>query len=103
MTRVPVRVARSAFVPPRAHAWVPRRRTVLVRHRVPLSRQLLAHELVHVQQAERRAWPLAYILQWITTGFSYTRMPFEVEARAGESEPFYLDWADTLLKAGAGR
>jgi len=98
VTRVPVRIVRSRFLwPPWVTAMVPVKRTILVRASANLDRRLLAHELRHVTQAETAAWPLAYALQWVATGFSYRNMPFEREARAAESDPKYLTWADDLL------
>jgi hypothetical protein len=69
----------------------------VVRPGVPLSRRLLAHELCHVLQAERHAWPFAYVWQWMQYGFSYYRMPFEVEAREAERDDAFLAWADSVL------
>jgi hypothetical protein len=99
VTRVPVKLRRSALVPTGFAAWVPLKRTVLVSPGAIATQRLIAHELAHVHQAERNAWPAAYIWQWIRTGFSYHRMPFEVEARAAEREPFYLAWATDVLRA----
>ena len=98
MKRVPVTITR-AWVPPGFAAWVPKPRTIIVGHNVVLTQRLLAHELAHVLQAEEYRWPSAYVWQWITTGFSYTRMPFEVEARAAEKNIWYLAWACDLMKA----
>jgi hypothetical protein len=96
--QVPVQIARVPFlVPSWAAAQVPRKRTIWVRKDVSLSERLLAHELCHVAQAERHPWPTAYFAQWALTGFSYRDMPFEVEARAAENEPFYRAWARELL------
>jgi hypothetical protein len=39
----------------------------------------------------------AYVAQWVASGFSYARMPFEVEARAAEVDPFYRAWARDLI------
>ena len=97
MKRVPVAI-RRAWVPPGFAAWVPRARTIIVGRDVEVTERLLAHECAHVLQAERYSWPSAYIWQWITTGFSYTRMPFEVEARAAEKNVWYLAWARDLMK-----
>ena len=99
MTRVPVNLRRSGLVPAGFAAWVPVRRTVLIGRDVEVTERLMAHELKHVHQAERHAWPGAYVWQWIRTGFSYTRMPFEVEARAAELDPFYRAWAADELAA----
>ena len=97
MTRVPVKLRRSPLVPAGFTAWVPVKRTVLIRRDVEVTERLIAHECVHLIQAERHAWPAAYVWQWIRTGFSYTNMPFEVEARAGEVDPFYRAWAKALI------
>jgi hypothetical protein len=103
MTRVPVRITRG-LVPPGAAAWVPARRTIIIAPGAVVTERLLAHELAHVKQAETRPWPLAYALQWAVTGMSYTRMPFEVEARAAEGHAFYRAWArDLLTQGGAWR
>jgi hypothetical protein len=99
MTRVPVNMRRSHLVPPGFAAWVPLRRTILIKPGAEASERRIAHELVHVHQAERSLWPLAYVIQWAATGFSYKRMPYEVEARASQNEPFYRAWARDLLEA----
>ena len=101
MKRVPVSIRRVRFMIPRwAASMVPARRTILVRQGLLLSAPLLAHELAHVTQAETRAWPLAYFAQWVASGFSYHRMPFEVEARRAEVDPWYRAWARALLDDG---
>jgi len=99
VTRVPVSLKRSAFVPSGFAAWVPFKRTILIAPGAVATPRLIAHELCHVHQAEKTIWPLAYVLQWAATGFSYARMAFEVEARKAETEPFYLSWATDVLKA----
>jgi len=100
MKRVPVTIKRRPmrFHPKRFVSWVPRQRTVVVRHGETLTRALLAHELRHVIQAEKHSWPLAYLAQWVLTGFSYRDMPFEREARAAQTDPAYLAWADDLMQ-----
>jgi hypothetical protein len=98
--RVPVTIRHSALVPPGAAAWVPLPRLILFARAQPITERLLAHELRHVRQAEEHPWPLAYLTQWALTGFSYRRMPFEVEARKAEDEPFYRAWARDLIRAG---
>jgi hypothetical protein len=98
LERVPVTIRRSALVPPGAAAWVPVRRLILVRPSEPLTERLLAHELAHVTQAETFSWPLAYLAQWARTGFSYSRMPFEVAARKAEVDPWYRAWAHDLMR-----
>jgi len=99
MTRVPVRITRKQRLTPAwAAAMVPWRRTIWVRAGVNVTPRLLAHELAHVTQAERCAWPLAYFVQWLATGRDYHAMPFEIEARAAESNPWYLAWAEDILR-----
>jgi hypothetical protein len=97
--RVPVSIGRSSLplFPKEVAATVIRRRQILIRHDVPVTISLLAHELCHVIQAETRPWPLAYILQWIMGGFRYHSMPFEIEARKAESNPWFRAWARDLL------
>ena len=98
LARVPVTIKRSRLVPPGAATWVPVPRLILVRPGEPITERLLAHELGHVVQAEEFVWPLAYVLQWARTGFSYSRMPFEVEARKAETDPWYRAWAHDLMR-----
>lgn len=108
MKRVPVTLRVSWFVPPWAGAWVPWRRAIIVRRREYVTPTLVAHELAHVLQAEAAAarlpwpWALVYAWQWLVTGMRYSSMPFEVEARAAESEPFYRAWARDLLEVWGG-
>ena len=79
-------------------AQVPFKRTIWIRPGIQATRRLLAHELRHVIQAESRSWPLAYFWQWLVTGRDYYSMPFEIEARAAEKDPFYLEWADEVIR-----
>jgi hypothetical protein len=101
--RVPVSIKRVRWLGlPWVRAMVPLKRRILVRRDVVLTERLLAHELKHVQQAERHPWPLAYVTQWVLTGFKYRRMPFERQARAAEDAPFYRLWARDLLRELGG-
>jgi hypothetical protein len=102
MARVSVSIKRKSFlIPFWATAQVPWKRTIWVRTGVKLTPTLLAHELAHITQAERRPWPLAYFMQWVTSGFSYFNMPFEVEARRAEVDPWYRAWARDILSRDA--
>jgi hypothetical protein len=98
MRRVPVSVDIQS---PIGGAWiaaqVPLKRTIWVRPGISMTKRLIAHELRHVVQAETRPWPLAYFWQWLTTGRNYWTMPFEREARAAETDPFYLQWAEEVI------
>ena len=98
MRRVSVSITRSRLVPRGFAAWVPMRRCVLIGQRVVVTERLLAHELCHVHQAEESVWPLAYVTQWLANGMKYTTMPYERQARAAETIPFYLEWATDLIK-----
>ena len=98
MKRVPVTISRSRFVPRGFAAWVPMKRTILIGQRTVVTDRLLAHELCHVTQAEESIWPLAYITQWLATGMKYTSMPYEQQARAAETIPFYREWAITIME-----
>jgi hypothetical protein len=102
MTRVPATIKRVRFlIPFWAASQVPAKRTIWVKRGIALTPTLLAHELAHVQQAERHLWPLAYFMQWATSGFRYFNMPFEVEARRAEVDPWYRAWARDILSRDA--
>ena len=51
-----------------------------------------AHELGHVGQMCRFfwffIWDIAYFFQWIGVGFVYSKIPYEVEARATTGERY---------------
>ena len=100
MTRAPVVIVRTHLVPPRASAWVPVPRRVLVRPQHATDERLIAHELQHVLQHERigRAFLLVYVWQWVRVGFRYRAIPLEVEARRAESEPSMRAWAAELIR-----
>ena len=95
--RVPVKVVTRGFVPRGSAAWVPLRRRIVFAHPRRMTARLMAHELQHVLQAEKVIWPLAYVIQWARHGFSYTNMPYEVEARAAERQPHMLQWATEVI------
>jgi hypothetical protein len=61
-------------------------RTIVVHPDAPLTRRLLRHELAHVRQWQR--WPVTFPLRyvWQHLQYGYRDNPFEVEARAAESE-----------------
>jgi hypothetical protein len=96
--QVPVEI-RFGWVPPRATAWVPRPRTIIIRKDTYLTAYLLAHELAHVMQWERHGWsfPLLYVWEWVKAGFVYSRIPFEVEARRASINEWYAGWATDLM------
>lgn len=102
MVRCPVLIKRKSFlIPFWAAAQVPAKRTIWVKRGVTLTPTLLAHELAHVIQAEQYPWPLAYFMQWASSGFKYHSMPFEVEARRAEKDPWYRSWASDIIAARA--
>ena len=93
--RVPVKVVKRGLTPGAA-AWVPLPRLIVfAKPDFARDEALMAHELQHVLQAEAHGWrwPLAYVAQWARSGFSYTNMPFEVEARAAAVDAVMLAWA----------
>jgi hypothetical protein len=61
-------------------------RTIIVHPDVPLTDRLLRHELAHVRQWERAplTFPLRYMWQHLKHG--YRDNPYEVEARAAETD-----------------
>ena len=97
MQRFPFTVWRTPLVPDGFAAWVPCKRQVWVAPNTVVTPRLMAHEIAHLIQAENAVWPLAYVIQWAATGFSYTNMPFEVEARAAERDETMLAWARDVL------
>ena len=61
-------------------------RTIVVHPDVPLTRQLLVHELTHVRQwqASPFVFPLRYV--WYSIRHGYWGNPYEVEARRHEED-----------------
>lgn len=70
----------------RAAAAVTIGRTVVVHEDIPLTTRLLRHELAHVEQWRAQPWtfPARYVWQHLQRG--YRDNPYEVAARAAESE-----------------
>jgi hypothetical protein len=62
-------------------------RTIIVHPDVRLTDRLLRHELAHVRQWRQRplTFPLHYT--WLYLRHGYRANPYEVEARAAETEP----------------
>lgn len=96
-----VRLIRLPFLVPRwvvAQVLLPER--VFVRRGAKLSRRLLAHELVHVEQLRRmgllRFW-WTYLVLLIRCG--YREHPMEFDAVVRSAEPRFLDWADAVMFA----
>ncbi|MEX2535707.1 MAG: hypothetical protein WD273_08915 [Trueperaceae bacterium] len=79
-----------------AQVLVPRR--IFVRRDTQLTRRLLAHELVHVEQLKSmgilRYW-WCYLVLLMRCG--YREHPMELDAIVRAAEPFFLDWAAALL------
>jgi hypothetical protein len=71
---------------------------ILVRRGVPITEQLLAHELAHVLQ-----WRLMGILPFVCTYLKYFLRhgyldhPLEHQARAATYQDFYCRWARHIL------
>jgi len=89
------------FVWPGAIAWVPNSKTILVKEKKYAKNiRLIAHELCHCSQAKKLG-PLfipVYILRWVFAGFSYYNHPMEIEARAAELDPNYIEWSKETIK-----
>src|SRR4030081_547301 len=76
---LPVKVAGWALGTSSAAA-IPLWRTVFVGPAVPLSAELLLHELRHVHQfLERKTFPLSYL--WQSLRYGYSRNAYEIDAR----------------------
>ena len=96
-----VRIVRLPFLMPRwAAAQVLLPRTIFVRRGTELSQRLLAHELVHLEQLQRRGtlrfW-LSYLILLLRCG--YREHPLELDAIVRSAEPRFLDAATVLLSA----
>jgi hypothetical protein len=99
MNKIPVTL-KKGFVFGRFIGWVPLPRTIIYKNGYTPTKRFVAHELCHVTQYEKHGWsflPL-YLWQWISSGFSYTNIPMEIEARSMESDPGYLAWAEEVLR-----
>lgn len=78
---------------------------VFVRRDARVSRRLLAHELVHIDQL-RSMGLLRYWWTYLTLLLScgYREHPLELDAIVRAAEPSFLQWADRLLvQAEQGR
>lgn len=66
----------------RTAAAVTLRKTILLNARMErIAPDLIVHELVHVEQWSRdRLFPVKYVAAWVRHGFSYDRIPYEIEA-----------------------
>lgn len=73
-------------------------RFILLRRGVRLTEDLLAHELVHVQQW-RTLGVFPFIWRYLAGLLScgYWRHPLEQEARTASCDPYYRQWARALL------
>jgi hypothetical protein len=98
MNNVKIKVG---FVWPGAVAWVPHANLILVKNaKLAKNIRLIAHEICHCSQAKQLG-PLfipIYILRWVFAGFSYYNHPMEIEARAAELDPKYIEWAKETIK-----
>jgi hypothetical protein len=100
-----IRLVFLPFLIPRwaaAQVLLPRR--VFVKRGVRLTRRLLAHELVHVDQLRRRG-VLGYWWAYLTLllRYGYREHPLELDAIVRSAEPGFLDWASRLLAAHGER
>jgi hypothetical protein len=75
-------------------------RVILIRRGVPVTEQLLAHELAHVLQ-----WRLLGIFPFIFYYLKYFRRhgyqghPLERQAQTAEHQDFYRSWARWILSS----
>jgi len=69
---------------------------VIFAKRKPLSARTIRHEKIHVAQAKDCRWwlwfYLQYLWQWITVGFKYRKIPFEIEAYENDDNVRYLEF-----------
>ena len=93
------RVVRVPYIVPTWAAAQTWGHTILWKASIPLNEHVLAHELRHVTQWDQHGlvFPLLYVWQWISVGFRYSRIPFELDAEAHASDPSYLKRARNLI------
>lgn len=60
--------------------------TIIVHPDVQLSARLLQHELMHVEQWRRQPWSFAWRYAWNHLRYGYRDNPYEVAARAAETD-----------------
>lgn len=79
-------------------AIVPFPETIFVVEEYAVVPEVMAHELVHVEQWRRYGfrYPLMYVQKWFQNGMRWTTNPMEVEAV--ERTPEFLDDAKRLIK-----
>lgn len=96
--RFRVKLIRLPFlIPTWAVAQVIMPRVIFVRKNISLTGRLLAHELCHVMQWEENNWTFVFRYLWSVRN-GYKNSKYEAEAHRAESNPFYLKWAEELLK-----
>jgi hypothetical protein len=64
-------------------------RTIVVHPGVMLSERLLRHELAHVRQWQRRPFTFPLHYTWLHLRHGYRDNPYEIEARAAETNHFH--------------
>lgn len=60
--------------------------TIIVHPEVPVTEQLLRHELTHVRQWRAHPWSFAWRYAWNHLRHGYHDNPYEVAARAAERD-----------------
>ncbi|MGQ9921348.1 MAG: hypothetical protein ACUVRZ_08460 [Desulfobacca sp.] len=95
----PIRLRRVPWLIPawaQAQAWP---RLILIRRGVPLTEDLLAHELAHVEQWHRLG-TLLFVWRYCRDfwRYGYAAHPLEEEARAAAADPQYRRRARLLLQ-----
>jgi Domain of unknown function (DUF4157) len=61
--------------------------TIIIHPATRLTAGLLRHEMVHVRQWRRNPLGFAFVYAWHHFRLGYADNPFEVEARAAETDP----------------
>lgn len=101
MTTANVSVLRWGWIIPRGYGGLTLGRFIFVRPGVTITRDFLAHELMHVLQWHRLGfWGFVWNYGWtfIRDGFRYRNIDLEEEAR--NPTPEALAWADAIISHG---
>lgn len=99
---IPKLVIWPFLIPTWAHAQVLWSNTILVRKGIVITPQLIAHELAHVDQANRMGlWRYWYTYATLLKQYGYHKHPMELEAHKYERDPAQLIRARKVMEAHA--
>ncbi len=89
----------NRYLPRRPYAAMAFGSRILAREGVTLTKGLIAHELVHVEQYERLGM-FMFLVTWVWEYLrkGYDNISLEKDAYDKQYEDYYLVWAESVLK-----